>query len=318
MTEANGTNKIPYWVMKQRQQLPLFAKVEMTKKRIREWCDHWDDMVYVAFSGGLDSTVLLHLVRQVLPDCPAVFADTGLEFPEIKDFVKTIPGVVVVRPEKTFPQVLKEDGYPVISKETSLHLSQVQRAKTDPGLAASARLRMEGIRKDGTRADLGEIPDKWKYLADAPFKISHKCCDYFKKKPFDRYFKDTGRIPFIGSRAEEGRLRERKYMQLGCNGYGGAKPSSTPLSFWLHQDVSDYIRQHDIPYSKIYDMGYDRTGCMFCMYGCHMETGKNRFQIMEETHPKLHKYCMEKLGLKEVLEYIGVAWENRQLELFND
>ena len=72
-----------------RQGLPLEAKLAMTKLRIREWVDNYGvDGVYVAFSGGKDSTVLLHLVREMYPDVPAVFSDTGLEFPEIREFVK--------------------------------------------------------------------------------------------------------------------------------------------------------------------------------------------------------------------------------------
>jgi len=41
---------------------------------------------------------------------------------------------------------------------------------------------------------------------------------------------------------------------------------------------------------------------MFCMYGLHMEKGETRFDKMKKTHPKLHEYCMNKLGLKKVIE----------------
>ena len=61
------------WELQQMQSLPLSAKVVMTQQRIREWYEHWDGMVYVSFSGGKDSTVLLHLVRDMYPDVPAVF-----------------------------------------------------------------------------------------------------------------------------------------------------------------------------------------------------------------------------------------------------
>ena len=54
---------------------------------------------------------------------------------------------------------------------------------------------------------------------------------------------------------------------------------------------------------------------MFCMFGCHLEKEPNRFQLLENTHPKLHKYCMDKLGLREVLTHLGVPYENRQYEM---
>ena len=75
--------------LRQYQSLPLSAKIIMTQRRIRAWYDHWDGQVYVSFSGGKDSTVLLHLVRELYPDVEAVFVDTGLEYPEIRQFVKT-------------------------------------------------------------------------------------------------------------------------------------------------------------------------------------------------------------------------------------
>jgi hypothetical protein len=60
--------------------------------------------------------------------------------------------------------------------------------------------------------------------------------------------------------------------------------------------------------------GCSRTGCVFCMFGCHLEKEPNRFQMLKETHPKLHEYMLKPvseggLGLKEVLDYIGVKYE---------
>lgn len=86
------------------------------------------------------------------------------------------------------------------------------------------------------------------------------------------------------------------------------------MAFWLESDVWAYIKKHQIPYSSIYDMGYTRTGCMFCMFGLHLEK-TNRFDLMSKTHPKIYDYCMNKLGLRKVIEYCGIA---SQKNLFND
>ena len=66
-------------------------------------------------------------------------------------------------------------------------------------------------------------------------------------------------------------------------------------------------------------MGYVRTGCIFCMFGVHLDPEPNRFQHLQKTHPKLWRYCMRSwdkggLGMREVLEYMGVPYENYLLE----
>ena len=102
------------------QGLPLNIKVLMTKDRIRQWVNEYgEDGVYVSFSGGKDSTVLLHIVRSMYPNVKAVFVDTGLEYPEIRDFVKSFDNVDWLKPKMNFRQVIEKYGYPFISKEVS-------------------------------------------------------------------------------------------------------------------------------------------------------------------------------------------------------
>ena len=103
--------------LKDLQALPLNLKVKLTKQRIREWVSHWgQEGVYVSFSGGKDSTVLLHLVREMYPDVPGVFVDTGLEYPEIRQFVRTFDNIIWLKPKMNFRQVIEKYGYPFISK----------------------------------------------------------------------------------------------------------------------------------------------------------------------------------------------------------
>ena len=113
-------SKHEMWQLQSMQAASLGTKIALTKQRIREWVKAYgEDGVYVSFSGGKDSTVLLHLVREDYPDIPAVFVDTGLEYPEIREFVKTFDNVVWLKPRKNFRQVIQEYGYPFISKEVS-------------------------------------------------------------------------------------------------------------------------------------------------------------------------------------------------------
>lgn len=105
--------------LKELQELPLERKILITQARLIEWYKYYGGNVYLSFSGGKDSTVLLDITRKIFPDIEAVFVNTGLEFPEIQSFIKTFNNVTILRPKMRFDEVIKEYGYPMISKEVS-------------------------------------------------------------------------------------------------------------------------------------------------------------------------------------------------------
>lgn len=288
------------WQLAQRQGLPLDIKVRLSQQRIKDWYGYYNGQVYISFSGGKDSTVLLHLVRELYPKVPAVFVDTGLEYPEIRGFVKSIQNVVWLKPKTTFKEVIEKYGYPVVSKENAQKIDEIRNTKSSI---------LRDIRLYGDTKGNGKLPEKWKTLIDAPFKISNKCCNIMKKSPIKSYENRTGRKPFVGTMAEESALRTISYLAHGCNSFDTKSPRSTPMGFWKEQDVWEYIKKYNLSYSHIYDMGYERTGCMFCMFGVHLEKGENRFQRMKKTHPKIYDYCMNNLGLKQILQYMHIEYK---------
>lgn len=92
--------------LKQRQSLPLRAKITMTISRIRDWYEYWfmkGEDVYLSWSGGKDSTVLKHIIDTNMPyyNIKSVYVDTGLEYPEIREFVKKDPKCSYFTPRKT-------------------------------------------------------------------------------------------------------------------------------------------------------------------------------------------------------------------------
>lgn len=299
------------------QSLPLDIKIMKTKRRIQEWIEHYgENKVYISFSGGKDSTVLLDLVRQVNSNIPAVFVDTGLEYPETKEFVKTIDNVTIVRPKMSFKQVIEKYGYPMVSKEQANYLDDIR--------TSTEKMRIR--RLEGDEQGRFKLSKKWYYLIDAPFKVSHRCCLVMKKEPAKRYEHETGRVPFIGTLAEESTLRQQSYLKTGCNAFEAKRPNSTPLGFWREQDILEYIYINKLPINKAYgevvytenllgDRTYsttkcDRTGCIYCAYGVHLEKEPNRYQRLEQTHPQLYNYCMNKLGFKDVCEYMNIPYKN--------
>ena len=97
------------WELQSMQAAPLSVKIKMTQSRIREWVNYYgEDGVYISFSGGKDSTVLLDIARKMYPGIKAVFINTGLEYPEIVKFVQTFDNVDIIRPKMNFRQVIEQ------------------------------------------------------------------------------------------------------------------------------------------------------------------------------------------------------------------
>ena len=313
-------NKLDISQLRMRQAMDLDDKIRFTERRIEEWVKQFGvSGVYVSFSGGKDSTVLLDICRKLYPEIKAMFVDTGLEYPEIKQFVKSIDNVDIIRPKKMFNQVIEEYGFPIVSKEVSECIDQARKSLLN-GKYAYRLAKLQGtlLDKDGKPSLYNQ--KKWKFLLEAPFKISNQCCRIMKKNPAHEYYKETGRVPIIGTMASESRLRTQQYLKQGCNGFDNKIPTSTPIAFWTEQDVLKYLKVFRIPYASVYGeiiqskdgkyctTGCQRTGCMFCGFGCHLEKEPNRFQKLKETHPKQYDYIINTLGMGEVLDYIGVKY----------
>ena len=189
--------------------MPLDDKVALSKVRIQEWYEYWQGKVSISFSGGKDSTVLLHLVRSMYPEVPAIYADTGMELSSVKEFIKNTPNVVRLKPEMNFRQVIDTYGWVFPSKNVAKYVSDARRG------VRYATMMFEGKNADGSPSVFNrDRYARWKKLLDAPFKISDKCCHIMKEAPLNEYYKETGRKPYIGLLACESKRREEFQKSL--------------------------------------------------------------------------------------------------------
>lgn len=109
--------------------------------------------------------------------------DTGLEFPQIREFVRSFYDVEILYPEMNFKDVLLTYGYPLISKEVAAKIRKLRHGNL------SERYRNYLLHGD-ERGKLGKLSECWKFLIDAPFDISEYCCIVMKEKPLTEYGKE--------------------------------------------------------------------------------------------------------------------------------
>lgn len=330
---------------KRRLALPLDEKIQWAIERYIDFVEVYSkNGVYVSFSGGKDSQVLadiitrLHkgemcqyltneyeflyrmFVRDQAPP-PLVFCDTGLEFPEIRKHVLKFDNLVRLLPKRKWRDVVENVGFLIGGKKISRMVNDIRNPTANN--VASRNLYLTGMKRDGTKsAGSFKLPKMWRKLIDAPFNVSSKCCDIFKKEPFHRYQAQTGRMPISGTNAMESAMRQISYLKTGCNSFG-EKAMSRPLSIWTAEDTWNYHDKFNIRFAEVYykrtvsvtDIdnsvrqievdGEERTGCMFCMIGHPKQIGE-RLDRLSLTHPGQHKAMMEAAGVRKVLEYLGI------------
>ena len=293
----------------------LDLKILNAMHRIEDLYNETDGHCYLSFSGGKDSTVILALIKMcedvlTIPknSIPAVFSNTGVEMGVTIDFVKWVKenwysNVQIIRPEKSFDWVMKNEGKPLKSKMRAKDLHQWHYGKRSDKLLLLLILR--GQYGNDHFANKHVLADKDMHMIhdDFPIKMSHKCCDYLKKKPFEMYAKDNGMLGCLqGVRVSEGGARDSAYNGRLAK---GGKPCTwikhgviqkAPIIEWTEEDVDDFIEKYNVPVSKAYtEFGFRRTGCMACPFA--LDVDKN-LEYLFYHEPNRYKAAMH--WLKDV------------------
>lgn len=273
--------------LEERLSWTLDQKIDHCIGTIENFVSRTGHKVYVSFSGGKDSTVLLDIARRYYDkDILGVFCNTGNEYPEIVKFVHSIDNITVLNINTNMVSIIKEKGFPLVSKDVSEKVRQLQHSKSSKLID----IRLYGYRDHGNRK--GKLATKWQYLKDAPFDISEKCCDVMKKSRFKKYEKESGLYPLIGIRTMESRQRTMEYIKRGgCSAFTGRRPRSFPISIFTDNDIEEYIRRYNVEICPIYnDPAVRRTGCMCCGFGADQDP--KHFEYLYNHYPKAYAYFM--------------------------
>jgi hypothetical protein len=322
----------------QKQSLPYEAKIIHAQIRAREFYDQMEGNVFCSV-GGLDSITLLTFLREfVSPDIPGVSV-SSLEDKSNQAVHKTFDNFVILKPLKSKVEVIREFGFPVISKEKAGKIQALQNPTPKNATVRHAIMTGEtgaygGFRTKETGSRM-RLPQKWldlfggpeneKYgthYKTAPFKVSPDCCYWMKERPCDIYAKKSGRKPYMALMASEGGQRKYALVKHGCNYYGKTVTRSCPFAIFSRQDLLqlalDLKVQVPTVYGTIernekgelYTTRAQRTGCTMCGFGIHIEKRPHRFDRLREDNPKEWKFWMYDMGWGGVLDYIGIEWEN--------
>lgn len=284
------------------QKMPLEIKIERSIRIIEDAVYQYGlERTYVSYSGGKDSTVLSHLARSIFPNILHIFSNTTNEYPETLEQINwevkyNNMNLIITLPQNkngefmNFKKVVERYGYPMFSKEVACAIRTYRNAKSQ----LTKERAYEYIKRNYKM-----------YLPYIELNISDKCCDVLKKAPIKKLEKKLGlKCAIIGTLAQESRRRELDWIYHGCNYQTSNSLLCRPLSFWTEDDIYNYIQKNNIKISKLYSLGYERNGCMFCGFGVHYEGEKNRFIKLKETHPKQYEYLIN--NFKSILDQCNI------------
>jgi len=265
--------------------------------------------IAVAYSGGADSDVIMHFLRNNGHDVKGIFYDTGIEFKATHDHVEYMRtlgfDIEKIRAVRAVPTSNKMYGHPFLNKRVSDYLQRLQSHEFDFSVDGELPLATLLVKYpkcktalrwwtndwgDGSRFNIDRNKHLKEFLIQygLPFKVSGKCCDGAKKMPFRKYAKEHSLdLIILGIRKSEGGSRAGAYSNCFVSPKSYKYGMYFPTFWWNNAVREQYILEHDIVLSAAYTKyGLQRTGCAACPFGRNFDY---ELDILEEYEPRLHK-----------------------------
>jgi hypothetical protein len=336
----------------QKQSLPYKAKIthaEVKAYEFRDWAEQHGYNICVSI-GGFGSLILYYFLKALGIDVVPVSVST-LEDKSIQKIHRQIPGMVFIKPYKSKVEVIREYGFPVISKAKARKIELLQTPNCLKQTFIHAIMTGDmGAQGKFQHSEKIKLPDKYielfgglyqdhrpdLYCQCAPFKVSSECCKWMKELPCEDWQKQNNMIPYLGLMASEGGQREMGLIKNGCNYYGKTTIRSCPFAIFYQTDLLELGLELKVPVPEIYGeivrqpdgtlktTKAQRTGCTMCGFGIHIEKRPHRFDRLRESNYKEWHFWMyecaideisgEKYGWGRVLDYIGIGWEDEYVE----
>ena len=220
--------------------------------RLRAFEPHKDDLpYYIAYSGGKDSDTV-----RILAELSGVRYElhhnlTTVDAPETVYYVRSIPDIIIHRPEKSMWQLIPEKLMPptrmirYCCSELKERGGQGRRVVTGVRMAESVKRKRNG----------GMV----KFLQKQKATIRKA-----EELGVDIQITSQGGIILNNDNTESRELVEHCSMQ--------AKVLINPIYDWTDSDVWEFLRHYGCKSNPLYECGFKRIGCI----GCPM-SGKHRY-----------------------------------------
>lgn len=249
-----------------------------------------EENFYLSFSGGKDSTVLSALLDMACPGnkIPRVYANTGIEYRLILDFVERERErehpweLVILKPSVPIKPMLEKYGYPFTSKKHAKKLGTYQRngwTKTTQNYLYPS---------DDCKTFACPKKLRYQFSEDFKLKVDYKCCVMMKEKPLHNWSKENHKpIAIIGIMKSEGGSRAKGK----CLAFNNKKLKSFQPLIPVTKEWEDwFIEQYNIDICEIYKPPYnfDRTGCKGCPFALHLQ---QELDTLERFFPAERKQC---------------------------
>lgn len=323
-------------LFKDYQKMPYRQKVYHAKFKAEEFftlCQQKYELNCHVSVGGLDSITLYLFLKSIGINVPAVSV-SSLEDKSIQDIHKQL-GIITLKPLKSKIDVIKEFGYPILSKEIASKISLLQNPSDKNKTVRHAIITGETGEYGGNQKNSRmKMSQKWLDLfggyenenecvdyLKSDFPVSDKCCYYLKERPCDSWAKENKSVPYLGLMASEGGRRQKSLMINGCNYFGATTKRSAPFAVFNRQDILQLALELEVPVPAIYgtiernENGMlcttraQRTGCSMCGFGIQKEYRRpHRFDLLYENNSKEWDYWMNNVGFGKVFDYLGFKW----------
>ena len=212
---------------------------------------------HLAFSGGKDSCVIKALADMAGVKYEAVYIVTGIDPPELVQFIKNI------HPDVKFDIPRYPDG----TRVTMWNL--IRKKKYPP--TRIARFCCQYLKEDAGDGKMTITGVRWAESANRKQNQGIATVTNQNKKDKQDFIESghfgstkKGGVILVNDNDESRRMMEQCVKR--------AKITINPIIDWDDEDVWMFIKEYNIPYCSLYDEGFKRLGCI----GCPMASRKGR------------------------------------------